>query len=78
MNSNVIKWLNKEKHRYYTIIIQNHDSYEEIALKHSWGSCVSNRGGNKNLFVKTEQEAQKYISKMMKRRSYRGYELISQ
>lgn len=74
--SNIYKWLNKEKSRYYTIAVQAQHS-NEIVLSHSWGGCNSKRGGNKNLFVQTEEEAQKLIAKMLKRRKTRGYELIT-
>lgn len=74
--SNIYKWLNKEKSRYYTIAVQMQHP-NEIVLSHSWGGCNSNRGGKKNLFVHTEEEAQNFIAKMMKRRKSRGYELIA-
>lgn len=74
--SYVYKWLNKEKARYYTICIQKQIP-GEIVLNYSWGGCNSNRGGKKNILVHTEEEVQKYISLMMKRRKSRGYELIA-
>lgn len=71
----VYEWLNKEKSRYYRIsIIQHHN---DIILSHSWGGCNSNRGGKKNLFVKTEEEMTITLNKMIKRRRSRGYELIA-
>ena len=72
--SNIYKWLNREKSRYYTIIVKK-DEPNEIILSHSWGGCNSNRGGKKNLFVQTEEEVQKLINKMMRRRKNRGYDL---
>lgn len=74
--SNIYKWLNKEKSRFYTISIQKHHD-NEIILSHSWGSCTSNRGGKKNLFVSSEEEMTKFMFKMMKRRKSHGYELIA-
>lgn len=73
---NFYQWLNKEKSRYYTITIEL-DGTNTIILNHSWGGCNSNRGGKKNLFVQTREEAQKIIMKMIKRRKSRGYELIT-
>ena len=70
------EWLNKEKSRYYIITIQQHDT-SKILLNYQWGGCNSNRGGKKNLFVQSEEEMQKFISKMMKRRKSRGYELVA-
>jgi predicted DNA-binding WGR domain protein len=72
----IYKWLNKEKSRFYNIAV-HHDDASEIILNHVWGSCNSNRGGRKNIFVRTEEEAQKFIQKMIKRRRSRGYELIA-
>lgn len=70
------KWLNREKSRYYTIAV--HKTFpDEIVLNYAWGGCNSNRGGKKNLLVHTEEEAQKYITQMMKRRKSRGYELVT-
>jgi predicted DNA-binding WGR domain protein len=74
--SDIYKWLNHEKSRYYTIAVQKHMP-NEITLSYSWGGCNSNRGGKKNLSVQTEEEAQKYITFMMKRRKSRGYELVT-
>ncbi len=74
--SSIYKWLNKEKSRYYIIAIE-HNGTNTIVLNHAWGGCNSNRGGRKNILVQTEEEVQKFINKMMKRRRIRGYELIS-
>ncbi|MCF1193167.1 WGR domain-containing protein [Mangrovimonas sp. AS39] len=74
--SNIYQWLNREKSRYYTIAIEKYAT-GNIILNHRWGGCNSNRGGKKNILVQTEEEVQKFISKMMKRRKSRGYELIT-
>jgi len=74
--SNIYKWLNREKSRYYTITVQK-NGITNIVLNFSWGGCNSNRGGKKNIFVKTEEEVQCFINQMMKRRKSRGYELIT-
>lgn len=71
----IYEWLNREKSRYYKIAVQYMEN--NIILNHDWGSCVSNRGGTKSLLVQTEEELQKLISKMMKRRKSRGYDLIT-
>ena len=72
----IYEWLNREKSRYYTIVVKK-DVDNEIVLSHRWGGCNSNRGGRKNIFVQTEEEVQKFINKMIKRRKRRGYELIA-
>ncbi len=69
------EWLHHEKARYYKIAIQLAEN--GIILNHDWGSCKSNRGGNKNLLVQTEEDVHLFINKMMKRRKSRGYELVA-
>ncbi len=69
------EWLNKEKARFYKITIEK-DIASNIVLNHIWGGCNSNRGGKKNILVQNQEEAQAFISKMIKRRKSRGYELI--
>ncbi|CAK0756083.1 putative Wgr [Gammaproteobacteria bacterium] len=73
---NIYEWLNQEKLRYYKIAVTE-EGTNGIVLAHDWGSCISNRGGKKNLLVQTQEEAQKFIAKMMKRRKSRGYELVA-
>ncbi len=72
---NVYQWLNRDKSRYYTIIVAKMKN--KIMLNYYWGGCNSNRGGKKNLLVQTEEEVMAYINDMMKRRKSRGYELIA-
>lgn len=74
--SKIYEWLNHEKSRYYKITVHKQD-YDHIVLNYDWGSCNSNRGGTKNLLVHTDEEAEKHVIKMLKRRKSRGYELIS-
>ncbi len=74
--SSVYKWLNKEKQRFYTITIKK-EIPEFIQMHYVWGSCNSKRGGNKYLFVSTDDEAISLIKSMIKRRKNRGYELIN-
>jgi hypothetical protein len=74
--STLYKWLNHEKSRFYTIVVKK-DVTNDIILSHTWGGCHSNRGGKKNLLVQTDDEVQAIIDKMMKRRKYRGYDLIA-
>jgi len=71
----IYRWLNREKSRYYTIAIQQNDS--SISMYYAWGGINSNRGGTKNIFVESIEEAQKHIMHMIKRRKSRGYELLS-
>jgi predicted DNA-binding WGR domain protein len=71
----IYQWLNKAKERFYQIIVQ--EDSDKIRLDYTWGSCNTNRGGKKNLFLCSKEEAQKTIEKMMKRRKSRGYELVS-
>ncbi len=70
------QWINHENSRYFTITIEK-DGNNNIVLSHKWGGCYSNRGGEKNIFVKTYNEVHKIIDNMMKRRKRRGYELIT-
>lgn len=72
---NIYEWLNHEKLRYYKIAVQAVN--DGIIISHDWGSCITNRGGKKNIFVKTEKDAQMSIGKIMKRRKSRGYKLIA-
>lgn len=72
---NKYEWLNHEKSRYYTIAVK--EETNGIVLNHNWGSCVSNRGGTKDLLVQTKKEVQNIMNKMIKRRKSRGYELIA-
>jgi predicted DNA-binding WGR domain protein len=72
----VYEWLNREKSRYFTITVQK-DGTSNIVLNYNWGGCHSNRGGTKNICVQTQEEANKFISKMMRRRKSRGYELVA-
>lgn len=74
--SNFYEWFNREKSRYYKIAIKK-IAHDEIVLSHDWGSCISNRGGKKDLHVSNDDELNILINSMMKRRKSRGYELIS-
>ena len=69
------KWLNKAKDRFYQINVLDNGS--NIILDYHWGSCNTNRGGKKSILLCSEEEAQKTINQMMKRRKSRGYELIA-
>ncbi len=68
-------WLNKEKKRFYNLTVLNKG--KEIVLNHRWGSCISKRGGKKDILVHSDIEAQKTIEQMIKRRKTRGYLLIN-
>ncbi len=70
------EWLNKAKSRYYTIDVQK-DGTNNIVLAYRWGSCITNRGGKKDVLVQTQEEVQRFINLMIKRRKSRGYELIT-
>ena len=70
------EWLNREKQRFYKITVQR-KGIAEIVLNYHWGSCHTNRGGHKNIYAQTEEEAQRFITNMIKRRKSRGYELIA-
>ena len=71
----IYKWLNTEKNRFYNITMKKDG--DKIVLNHKWGSCVSNRGGKKDILVESETEAKKTIEQMIKRRKSRGYDLIA-
>lgn len=73
---NLYKWINREKSRYYTITVES-NGFNHIVLNYRWGGCNSNRGGKKNVLVKTQEEAQRFINAMMKRRKSRGYDLVA-
>lgn len=72
----IYEWVNPEKARFYQIIIKK-ESTNQIVLNYRWGSCNSKRGGTKKLCVSSYEEAEKYITKMLKRRKSRGYLLIA-
>lgn len=74
-NFNVYEWHNREKGRYYSITVRKHRP-GKIVLDYKWGGCNSNRGGQKNIEVSTDDEASNYIMQMMKRRKGRGYDLV--
>jgi len=71
----IYQWLNRAKDRFYEIAVKQDDN--RIRLDYNWGSCNSNRGGTKSLFLCSEEEAKKTIEQMMKRRKSRGYELVA-
>lgn len=71
----IYKWINKTKQRFYQIVVQE-NNINEIEINYFWGSCNTNRGGKKSLFICSEFEAKKEIDKILKRRKRRGYELI--
>jgi len=70
----IYEWLNVEKSRYYKITVKNYES-SNIIFDFCWGGCNSNRGGK--MVVNTKEEAQEFITKMMKRRKSRGYKFIT-
>jgi len=69
------KWFNKEKARYYSLTVN--ESEENFVLKYEWGSCRTNRGGRKEIKVESKKEAFNHITKLMKRRRSRGYDLVA-
>ena len=69
------EWLNRAKARFYKIEAQGNGN-DGFILNYQWGSCISNRGGQKNISVSRE-EAEGIIKTMIKRRKSRGYELIA-
>lgn len=69
-----LKWLNKEKDRFYTMTLRKHE--QETMVNYAWGACHSNRGGQKSILVRDDEEVVKHINYMLKRRKTRGYELI--
>ena len=71
----IYEWFNRAKDRFYKITVQKDEN--NIVLDYHWGSCNTNRGGKKSISLCSEEEAQKTIDQMMKRRKSRGYELIA-
>jgi predicted DNA-binding WGR domain protein len=70
------QWINRAKDRFYQITVKQ-NGFTNIVLDYHWGSCNSNRGGQKSISLCSEEEAKKTIEGMMKRRKSRGYELIA-
>lgn len=71
----IYQWLNNAKERFYKITVQKDGA--NVVLDYHWGSVNTNRGGKKSISLCSEEEAQKTIEQMMKRRKSRGYELIA-
>lgn len=72
----IYKWINHAKNRFYQITVKQNE-LNGLVLDYRWGSNTSNRRGEKNIFLCSEEEATKTIERMMKRRKSRGYELIT-
>ena len=70
----IYHWINKAKERFYKITVKKDGS--NVVLNYHWGSVNTNRGGKKSIWVCSQEEAQKSIDEMMKRRKSRGYEFI--
>ncbi len=71
----IYQWLNRAKERFYKITVQKDGT--NVVLNYHWGSINTNRGGKKNILLCSQEEAQKTIDQMMKRRKSRGYELVA-
>ncbi len=71
----IYQWLNRAKDRFYKIKVKKNDD-NNLVLDYHWGSCISKRGGTKSIILCSQEEAQKTIDLMMKRRKSRGYELV--
>lgn len=72
----IYQWLNRAKERFYRIEVKKYGN-NGLVLDYHWGSCISNRGGKKNILLFSEEEAKKTIEQVMKRRKSRGYELVA-
>lgn len=70
------QWINNTKNRFYQITIKQNE-ITNIVFNYHWGSCRTNRGGKKSISLCSEEEAQKTIELLMKRRKSRGYELVA-
>jgi predicted DNA-binding WGR domain protein len=64
-------WINQSNFRYYKLIIN------ESVIICKWGGSNSKRGGQKKICVSSQDEANKYIDRLLKRRSKRGYSLVT-
>ncbi len=69
------QWLNKSKQRFYKIDVTKDGT--NVVFNYHWGSCITNRGGKKSILLYSQEEAQKTIEKLIKRRKNRGYDLIT-
>jgi predicted DNA-binding WGR domain protein len=67
-------WINKEKARYYKILIQK-DMLNDWILTCVWGGIHSRLGNYSHLKIDNENEAKIHIENIMKRRKSHGYEL---
>ncbi len=70
-------WTNTKKNRYYKIRVHK-DMLNDTVLTFTWGGKNNRKGNHKHLVVSSEQEIEKQISEMMKRRCNRGYDFIVQ
>jgi|GEM_PF-2122290 hypothetical protein len=68
-------WLNKEKARYYKIIIQK-DMLNDWILTCVWGGINSRLGNHSHTMLNSIDDAALYIENMLKKRKKHGYELI--
>jgi hypothetical protein len=67
-------WINEKTNRYYKII--RHPSFFGESIILMWGGINSKLGGYKIITYDTEEEIEKIIDKIAKRRKYREYILL--
>jgi predicted DNA-binding WGR domain protein len=67
-------WLNKNKGRYYKIIIQK-DMLDDLILTCVWGSLNNKLGNYTHTVLQNLQDASDFIEGMKARRAKRGYVL---
>ncbi|MCL4722679.1 MAG: WGR domain-containing protein [Anaerolineae bacterium] len=68
----VVRWVNREKHRYYTAALVE-DLFQAPCLITAWGGIGSRRGGTRSQAFPCEQEAWRALEALRRRRRRRGY-----
>ncbi|MBZ0291755.1 MAG: WGR domain-containing protein [Anaerolineae bacterium] len=68
----VVRWINREKRRYYTAALVE-DLFQASCLITAWGGTGSRRGGTRSQAFLCEQDAQRALEALRRRRRRRGY-----
>lgn len=68
-------WLNREKQRYYKIIVHK-DMLDDWVVTSIWGGINSRLGNYKHMVMNDSDKIKKFISDMNTRRARRGYVLL--
>lgn len=71
-----MRWVNDDKGRYYQAHLIE-DLFGDWTLITVWGALGSKRGGMRSTAVPSQAEGLMHIELIAKRRSRRGYRLVS-